>query len=445
LLRDLRPHEVANRSAFYSRLQQAAGGGLIGGPIEQVRWLRDEFDREARASLVHARPADQLLRGMPGAQSPERLRDLAAECTPPHKPQVQQPEARPAKVGDPEARQPEARPAKVDETEVRRAVKWGSTDRELRVGLTDGGGWFKQTLVVALRKYTGAALDGSEDATKIPRIVWVENPRGSERLDLLLFSQHGGEDRHRQFKCAKLCVTGECDWPGFPKPYDADVMIATVKTPGVIYVPFCITSFWERRWHALRHLTYKPASPPSEAQKPRFCAFFFHNCVPNREALFDRVSTYKAVDALGRSKSRDPQSYKSPDRFVDPAGATLYDTATVRYLPYKFAFANEPAEREGWVTEKLVNAMLAGAIPIYRGAPDIGQFFNSSSFICGNGLSDDDVVERVRRVDQSAEEYRSMWAQPWISENQLRTWFTSSLPKPLEDLISRIRDASPDP
>ena len=111
LLRQLSLSEIVDRPAFFSSLQQAVGGGLIGGPVEEVRWLREAFDREARASLQHypvldeallaaivlthpdrflpiysghkemlqPRPAAQGVRGMPGNSSQDRLRDLSLE------------------------------------------------------------------------------------------------------------------------------------------------------------------------------------------------------------------------------------------------------------------------------------------------------------------------------------------------------------------------------
>ena len=39
--------------------------------------------------------------------------------------------------------------------------------------------------------------------------------------------------------------------------------------------------------------------------------------------------------------------------------------------PFRFAMAFENANVSGYVTEKIVNAFLAGAIPIYWGHPDV--------------------------------------------------------------------------
>jgi hypothetical protein len=50
-LRGLDAKEITNREAFFSRLQQAVAGGLIGGPKSQVQWLILEFEREFTEAL----------------------------------------------------------------------------------------------------------------------------------------------------------------------------------------------------------------------------------------------------------------------------------------------------------------------------------------------------------------------------------------------------------
>jgi len=48
-----------------------------------------------------------------------------------------------------------------------------------------------------------------------------------------------------------------------------------------------------------------------------------------------------------------------------------HDDAVARLAPYRFAIAAENAAEPGYVTEKLVNAFLARAVPIYVGPPDV--------------------------------------------------------------------------
>jgi len=100
----------------------------------------------------------------------------------------------------------------------------------------------------------------------------------------------------------------------------------------------------------------------------------------------------------------------------------------------------------GYITEKIVNAVLANSVPIYFGAPDIEDFVNPKRFIrCElepsklkafekmkftsvqererwarenlNGL--EECVEKVRRVDEDDDLYKAMISEPFLHNNQL--------------------------
>ena len=42
---------------------------------------------------------------------------------------------------------------------------------------------------------------------------------------------------------------------------------------------------------------------------------------------------------------------------------------------YTFAITYENMELAGWINEKLFDAFLVGTVPIYRGAPDVDDYF----------------------------------------------------------------------
>jgi hypothetical protein len=48
---------------------------------------------------------------------------------------------------------------------------------------------------------------------------------------------------------------------------------------------------------------------------------------------------------------------------------------------YKFTIAFENTAYPGYVTEKIIDAMVAGSVPIYLGAPDIGDHVPQNAFI----------------------------------------------------------------
>jgi hypothetical protein len=60
---------------------------------------------------------------------------------------------------------------------------------------------------------------------------------------------------------------------------------------------------------------------------------------------------------------------------------SFYDKAVEAFKPYKFVIAMENKQRAGYFTEKIVNAALANAVPVYWGAQDMGEYFNPKSFV----------------------------------------------------------------
>ncbi|MDP9077357.1 MAG: glycosyltransferase family 10 [Bacteroidota bacterium] len=111
--------------------------------------------------------------------------------------------------------------------------------------------------------------------------------------------------------------------------------------------------------------------------KTKFCNFFYSNPVHYREEFFKQLSKYKKVDAPGKRMTNMPS--------VD----SIYkgDKWEVKHQflsPYKFTIAFESYVYPGYQTEKLYDAMLCKSIPIYCGDPNIGEIFNTKSFLFAN-------------------------------------------------------------
>lgn len=80
-------------------------------------------------------------------------------------------------------------------------------------------------------------------------------------------------------------------------------------------------------------------------------------------------------------------------------------TAVLRGFDYALAFENTACE--GYVTEKIIDAMHAGCIPIYRGAPDAHRIVPRDAFLDATGLSSaPDPMQWIR--DRSSGRMESM-------------------------------------
>ena len=143
------------------------------------------------------------------------------------------------------------------------------------------------------------------------------------------------------------------------------------------------------------------------AAKGKFCAYLYfrcadadeghsqtqatHNLRVRREALFDLLSDADMgdVDALGncrglrqkpRSSLRDASS-ETQQVVSKRFASNWHDEAVDMFRDYKFCFAFENSDVDGYVSEKIANAMLADCVPIYAGSAAAGKMFNPASFI----------------------------------------------------------------
>jgi len=135
-------------------------------------------------------------------------------------------------------------------------------------------------------------------------------------------------------------------------------------------------------------------------KKEGFCAMVTSNAIaaaPYRGKFFNLLSEkYKRVDSGGRDFNNIGYRVKDKQEFLSK---------------YKFSLAFENAMY--YVTEKIVDAFGAKTIPIYWGDPNIGRDFNTKAFInCHEYESFEQVIERIKEIDNNDELYLQMMREP---------------------------------
>jgi hypothetical protein len=146
-------------------------------------------------------------------------------------------------------------------------------------------------------------------------------------------------------------------------------------------------------WHGFDPASLVKTEEQVEAwlARPRqFCSFFYSNPVAHRESFCRALSRYKQVDCPGRSLRNMPP--------IDDgtAGPDKWTRKREFLAQYRFTIAFENTRAPGYRTEKILDPMLAGSIPIYWGDPRIAAEFNPRSFI----LASDYVTPPLRTADR---------------------------------------------
>lgn len=95
---------------------------------------------------------------------------------------------------------------------------------------------------------------------------------------------------------------------------------------------------------------------------------------------------------------------------------------------YRYHFAIENCKKDYWFTEKLIDCLVTGTIPIYWGCPSIFNFFNVDGFIIFNTISElkeklkictpDYYESKLPVIRENFElAYKYTLAEDWLFEN----------------------------
>ena len=145
---------------------------------------------------------------------------------------------------------------------------------------------------------------------------------------------------------------------------------------------------------------------------PKFCNFIYSHSSEPRDSFFHLLSQYKRVASLGRHLNNVDTRFSRFD-------SDWYNLSIRMKEGYKFSIAMENASCKGYTTEKIISSLQAHTVPIYWGDPAVAEFINPKAFInCGDYSSFDEVVERVKEVDNDDDLWLDMVTQPWQTEEQ---------------------------
>lgn len=130
----------------------------------------------------------------------------------------------------------------------------------------------------------------------------------------------------------------------------------------------------------------------------KFCAFVVSNW-ENQERIqfFKKLSQYKMVDSYGAVYYNCDFPQNERNNFLN--NQELFEQ-------YKFVICFENSQAESYITEKILNVFLAGALPIYRGAPNIKDYFEASSFLNADDFPNfESLIAKIKELDQDYEKY----------------------------------------
>ncbi len=153
-------------------------------------------------------------------------------------------------------------------------------------------------------------------------------------------------------------------------------------------------------------------------ESSRFLLYLQNHCVPEREEAFRLLSAVDRVSAGGRCHG-DLTDYDelAKDGKAWAAAYRMYDE-------FKFGLVMENANVTGYVTEKILNAFLGGAVPIYSGTTDVFKIFNEDAFLFYDPHDPQATVSKVRYLLNNSTAYEEIAEQPIMSTEQFNEYFS---------------------
>lgn len=221
-----------------------------------------------------------------------------------------------------------------------------------------------------------------------PELSWyVERMLGryfdlvfSDVPDFLFYSDAGsGEHLNCPSRTIRIFTTGENVKPNWDEA-DYALTHERIYTDRHWRIPL------HRHWYDSTSTVPMRNFEVVNSRVTRFCNFIYSNeRATERIEFFDKLNAYKRVDAGG--KVRNNIGHRVDDKLAFIAGS-------------KFTIAFENESHAGYSTEKLIQPLLWGSIPIYWGDPTATLDFNPDRFINVHDFADfDAVVEEVKRID----------------------------------------------
>lgn len=185
-------------------------------------------------------------------------------------------------------------------------------------------------------------------------------------------------------------------------------------------------------------------------QKEKFCAFVARGMVGKRGRFFEKLNSYKKIETnsppfhdfqIGFDNFACWSSIPKVD-FIQKYKFNLCWEGNWRGTHQAFPGAEiangEIVNLNGLTNEKIVEAFIAGTIPIYWGNDRISEEFNPNTFLSlHNFNSEEELIDKIIEIDNNDDLYKSYFAEKIAGNNNFSMEYLSDF---FDDIIYKYKD-----
>jgi len=254
-----------------------------------------------------------------------------------------------------------------------------------------------------------------QSTIKVDGIDLNKVEEGKEEVDILMFGPFGMRWTSAKHSIPKIHYTGENT-----HPIVRDDVVLNLgfqrNSPGINYMRLPLWILEINWFNADPNLLVNPKPVSIQScinvtdnllnSKKKFCAFVVSNPTQEvRNNAFKTLCKYKQVDSAGRL-------FNNMGNVISHEyGGELSKCEFLK--SYKFSITYENSSSQGYTTEKLLHAKVAGCVPIYWGDPTVEMDFDIEGFIDARSCkTEEDLVRLVKEVDTNDELWRKKASIP---------------------------------
>ena len=245
--------------------------------------------------------------------------------------------------------------------------------------------------------------------TEFFEYVFGDALRTSRRV--CLYSVFGNQDPIvRGNDTVNVSFSGEPFAVKDPDEFDLNIVMMHETPKSIMYPLFAVVAYACDYWKDCALPRCDPAF------NTKFCSFVVSNANSiERRKFFRLMCQYKNVDSYGYCDNNT--GMRAPPIPMVNGGDVRHSQYLDFIRGYKFMICFENAQHPYYLTEKLLNAWLCGAVPIYWGSAKALEWLNPDSFLYLPDASDVSMVllaNRIMYLDQNPSAYAKIHAQPLL-------------------------------
>jgi GR25 family glycosyltransferase involved in LPS biosynthesis len=263
----------------------------------------------------------------------------------------------------------------------------------------------KKTLVVASEGMGSWCKDFFTHIAKIAfgKDVVIEYKNAMD-AQILLRSFFFGIEKPFPKKIPYIAWSGE-SYPCSERDYPPLYNVWKPDDPNQFKIAYIIVAFFElQKTHNIK-FNLKDLRL-GHFEKPYFLAYCSSDSTPARETLFKLI---KERDQTGTAHGLG-RCHTTPGYKAQGGWQVIHET----YKKYRFVFAMENGFKKYYVTEKLITALISGAIPIYFGDSDwVKEVFNEKCIIFTADFNSlEECADYIMKVETTPSLYQKYLDEP---------------------------------